>query len=228
MRTDRAIERDVANELRWSPDVDDRDIAVKVTGGVVTLTGLAQSYRDKSHAETAAKRVSGVVGIANDIEVRLAAMDARPDPDIARGAVAALKSELAQSADRIRVLVHQGRLTLEGDLEWYFQRDTAESAVRPLKGVVSVSNLISIKPLVAPADVKRCIEEAFRRSAAVDASHITVDAHGSEITLQGTVRSWTEREEAQRTAWSAPGVTSVRNEISVGSWPARPCAPRQP
>ncbi len=217
MRSDTEIATNVASELRWAPDVDEKDIATKATDGVVTLTGFVRSYRDKYRAESAAKRVAGVKGIANDIEVRLAAIDARPDPEIAREAVAALQRELPAAADRIKVLVHQGRVTLEGELEWYYQRDAAESAVLPLRGVMAISNLIGIKPRVAAIEVKHRIEDAFRRSAAVDASHISVDALGGQITLRGKVRSWFEREEAQRTAWSAPGVTEVRNEILVGS-----------
>ena len=216
MRSDAEIATNVASELRWAPDVDEQDIAVKVTDGVVTLTGFAPSYREKYRAESAAKRVAGVRGLANDIEVRLVPADARTDPEIAREAVAALRRELPAASDHIKVLVHQGRVTLEGAMEWYFQRDAAESAVLPLRGVVAVSNLIGIKPRIAANEVKRRIEDAFRRSAAVDASHISVDAIGGLITLHGKVRSWLEREEAQRTAWSAPGVTAVRNEIAVG------------
>jgi osmotically-inducible protein OsmY len=217
MRSDRDIEEDVTRELGWAPDIDAKDVAVKVTDGLVTLTGFVRSYLERNTAEFAVKRVVGVAGIANDIEVRLAAHNAATDPEIAREALAAIKHALPLLCERIRVLVNQGRITLEGELEWHFQREAAERAICSLKGVVAVRNLICIKPCVGPAEIKHRIEDAFRRSAAVDADRITVDADGGEVVLRGRVRSWLERDEAQRTAWSAPGVYFVRNEITVGA-----------
>jgi osmotically-inducible protein OsmY len=161
MRPEKDIEKDVLNELRWAPDVDEKDIAVRVTGNVVTLTGFVHSYREKNSTEYAAKRVIGVAGLANDIEVRLPATDARPDPEIAREALAVIKRDIPSFADKIKVVVHHGWLTLEGQVEWYFQRDTIESSIRHLTGVVGVSNLVSIRPRVTPTEVKRRIDEAF-------------------------------------------------------------------
>jgi osmotically-inducible protein OsmY len=194
MRSDAEIERDVEEELQWDPDLDATDIAVSVKSGVVTLAGFVKSYTDKYEAEAAAKR---------------------PDPDIARDAVAAIKSQLPISSEHIKIVVKNGWVTLEGQVEWQYQRSTAENSVRRIKGVKGVSNLIQLKPRAEPSEIKRKIQEAFRRNAEVDANRITVEVRGGEVILKGTVRSWIEREEAERTAWSAPGVTKVDDRIVV-------------
>jgi osmotically-inducible protein OsmY len=215
MKSDEEIERDVREELRWDPDLDASDIAISVKDGVVTLAGFVRSYSDRLEAEAAAKRVAGVKAVANDLEVRLPAIDQRPDPDIARDAVAALKAELPISHDRIKVIVKDGWVTLEGAAEWQYQKTAAENAVRKVKGVKGVTNVIQVKPKMEPSELKRKIMEAFKRNAEVDANRITVEANGSEVILKGTVRSWIEREEAERVAWSAPGVTKVEDRIVV-------------
>jgi osmotically-inducible protein OsmY len=215
MRSDADIERDVKEELQWNPDLDASNIAVAVKDGVVTLTGFIKSYTDKYEAEAAAKRVSGVVAVANDLEVRMPSVDERPDPEIARDAVAAIKSQLPISWQSIKVIVKNGWVTLEGEVEWQYQRQTAESAVRRIKGVKGVSNLIQLRPRTEPSEIKRKIMDAFRRNAEVDANRIVVETRGSEVILKGTVRSWIEREEAERVAWSAPGVTKVTDEIVI-------------
>jgi osmotically-inducible protein OsmY len=215
MRSDSEIERDVREELKWDPDLDASDIAVSVKDGVVTLAGFTPSYADRLEAEAAAKRVAGVLAVANDIEVRLPAIDQRPDPDIARDAVAALKAELPISYDRIKLTAKDGWITLEGAVEWQYQKTTAENAVRRVKGVKGVTNVVTVKPKVEPSELQRKIMEAFKRNAEVDANRITVEANGSEVILKGTVRSWIEREEAERVAWSAPGVTRVEDRIVV-------------
>lgn len=215
MRADSDIKRDVEAELEWAPEVNQTDIAVKVGSGVVTLTGYASSAFEKYRAEAAVKRVAGVAAVANDLAVRTPLGGRPTDPEIARDALAALKIELPLCWESVRPVVKEGHVGLEGTVEWHHERERAEAAVRRLRGVVSVRNSISLKPRTVPIRIKQRIEEAFRRNALIDASHISVDAAGSDITLRGEVRSWAERDEAQQAAWAAPGVARVHNEITV-------------
>lgn len=216
MRTDTDIKRDVEAELRFRPDIDERDIAIKVNNAVVALSGFTRTYLDKQRAEDTVKRVAGVAGVANDIEVRLGSADGLTDPEITRTAVQAIRSTVPAVSENIKVLVHHGHITLEGQVEWFYLKEDAERAVRGLRGVSGVTNSISIQPTVKAGEISQRIEDALRRSAQIDANRITIEAHGGEVTLQGRVRSWPEREEAEQTAWSAPGVTRVNNEITVG------------
>ena len=215
MRLDSDIKRDVEDELRFDPDIDATDIAVTVHNGVAQLTGFVRSYPQKTQVERDAKRVAGVAAVANDIEVRLPLIDERPDPDILRDAVAALKSELPYSADNIKLVAKNGWLTLEGEVEWNYARERAETSVKRVRGVKGVTNSVMVKPKVAPYEIRRKIEDALRRSAEIDASRITVETNGSEVILRGTVQSWAEREEAERAAWSAPGVTKVDDRTII-------------
>ncbi len=215
MNTDAVIRQDVEAELRWNPEVDETDIATKVRDGIVTLSGYASNYSEKHQAEVTVKRVVGVAAVVNDLQVRPPAGAGLTDPEIAREVLAGLKAELPESWQNIRLTVHEGRIVLEGTVEWQFQRQRAESAVRRVHGIMGVRNSIQLAPHLETKDIKSGIQAAFRRNAAIDAEHVTVEVQGTEVTLRGEVRSWAERDRAQACAWAAPGVTQVINETRV-------------
>ena len=213
---DTEVQKDVVAELKWEQGLHDDDIAVAVRDGVVTLAGYANSYADKWKAERVASRVHGVKAVANNIEVRLPSSSERPDPEIARAAVNALKWNIWVPSDHVRVKVEKGWVTLEGDVDWYYQKEEAERALRKLTGIRGVSNLISVRQQrPKPSDVKKRVKEALERGAEFDAERITVEVDGSNVILRGTVRSYIEKRDAERAALNAPGVTGVENRLTV-------------
>jgi osmotically-inducible protein OsmY len=218
MKTDADIRRAVELELKRDSGIDASDIGVAVRNGAVTLTGFVRSYGHKYQAECDAERVAGVVAVAKGLEIRLPDADERPDPEVARDAGAALRTELPGSAEAIRPVVTSGWLTLEGNVVGNVQREEAESVVRGIRGLKGVSNLIVVRPAAAPGETKRNIEEALKRNAKIVANHVVIEVDGAEVMLRGSVRSWAERHEVERVAWGAPGVNKIDNEITIDQY----------
>lgn len=217
-KKDSQLQQDVLDELNFEPSVDASQIGVTAKDGIVGLTGSVPSYVEKYHAVQAAERVSGVKAVTDELKVDLPSFHVRGDQDIAKAAVDALKWDLLVPADRIKLRVEEGWITLTGEVDYNYQRDEAESAVRNLTGVKGVINEVNIKtPSVSAPEVQSDIEKALRRSAEIDADNITVSVDAGKVTLTGTVSSWAERDDAERAAWSARGVTSVEDDIVIAA-----------
>ena len=215
MYSDSDILKDVVAEVKMEPSLRDDDTAVGVRDGVVTLAGFVDSYADKWRAERIASKVRGVKAVVNDLEVRLPSSSQRPDPEIARAAVQALTWNILVPHDRIQVIVEDGWVTLKGTVDWYYQKEEAERAVRNLTGVKGTSNLIQVSAKATPTDVKKKISETLQRAAQFDADRITVEIDGHKAILKGTVRSYAELKDVERAVRNAPGITEVENHLTV-------------
>lgn len=209
------LQKKVLEALDWEPSLDASRIGVAASGGVVTLTGQVQSYADRFTAERVVKQMTGVKGLANDLEVRLPGDARRTDTDLASAAVKALEWDVQVPQQKIKLRVADSWVTLEGQVEWQFQREASERAVRHLLGVRGVSNQITLMVRVTPTDLKNRIEAAFKRNAELDARKIRVETRGSTVVLDGTVHSWAERDQAERAVWAAPGVAAVEDHLAV-------------
>jgi osmotically-inducible protein OsmY len=205
---------DVEEELQCQPELDAKNIAVSIKDGVLTLTGFVRRYRDKYEAERAVKQAAGVIELANDIDVRPLAIDEKPDPEIARDVLVVIRNQVPDLSGNIRAVARNGWVNLEGETEWQRQRLAGEQAVRWLANVKGITNCIRARPMAAPDSVERTTPLAIKRNARLDQSRIAVEADGGQIARNGTVRSWRRPEEADRVAWSAPGVTKVETRSS--------------
>lgn len=215
MKSDTRIQKDVMEELEWQPILNAAQIGVSVHDGVVTLTGIVDTFTKKITAENAAKKVSGVKGVAEEIQVGSSPSYNKTDAEIADAILNALKWHTAVMDNRIKFKVEKGVVTLEGDVEWDYQRAAAKSAIENLTGIKKIFNFISVIPRIAVSDLKSKIKAALQRSALTDANNIDVEVDGSRVVLSGIVHSIQEKEDAESAAWMAPGVDSVENRIAI-------------
>jgi osmotically-inducible protein OsmY len=212
---DSEIRSKVLAELDWDPSIAASDVGVAVKDGVVTLTGTIPSFWQEKEVERVVKRVRGVKAVAEELTIRLPGAAERSDADIAQSVLSGLRFNVAVPTNRVQVTVEKGWVTLDGKVEWQYQKAAAENAIKWLMGVRGVTNNIEIEPKVSSADVKAKIKAAFERLAQLDANQVTIEARDGKVILRGSVRSWDEMDQAEQAAWAAPGVTSVENHVVV-------------
>ncbi|QTE38859.1 BON domain-containing protein [Mucilaginibacter gossypii] len=215
MKTDSQIQKDVMDELKWQPFLNSSAIGVAVKNGIVTLSGTVDTFSKKITAERAAKKVIGVKAIAEDIQIGVSPVYRKTDTEIAEAVLNALKWHSAVPDDKIKIKVEDGTVTMEGELEWEYQRVSAKTAIQDLTGVRSVINLITLRPRISPAELEQKISAAFQRSANIDATKVHAGISGNTVTLTGRVRSFAESEDAADVAWAAPGVFHVVNNLDI-------------
>lgn len=215
MKTNQELQRDVENSIKWEPLLHAAEIGVTAKDGVVSLTGIVDSYVKKMQAENAAKKVFGVKALVENIEVKFPSTWAKTDLEVANEVLAALKANYSVPNEKIKLKVEKGWVTLEGELTWNYQKEAALSATKYLTGVKGVSNNIKLKPTAHDKIEKEAVELAIRRSWSIDNSDIHVAVDGNTVTLSGTVDSWYQREEAGRIAWNTPGIWHLKNDLAV-------------
>ena len=215
MKTDSQLQRDVMDELAWEPSIDHAHIGVAAKGGVVTLSGFVGNYAQKMASEHAAERVAGVQGIVEELKVRFSTDPKSPDEEIARRILDLFAWDVSIPNDKVKVTVERGWVALSGKLEWNYQKEAARRAAGRIAGVIGISNKIEVNNILSVYDVRERIMAAFKRSSSADASAIHVTAEGHTIKLSGNVHGRHERQIAERTAWAAPGVNYVEDNIVV-------------
>jgi len=215
MKTNEELQKDVQDAIKWEPLLNAAEIGVTVKDGIVTLTGTVDSYLKKTEAEDAAKNIAGVKAVVEKIEIKIGSSWSKPDSEIATEVVNALKWNWEVPNDKVKVKVENGKVSLTGELPWNFQKEAAKRAVINLTGVTGVLNNINIKSDSEDEIEESDIEDALRRNWSINEADVDVSVSGNTVTLTGTVTSWYQRDEAERIAWNAPGVSKVKNELVV-------------